>query len=199
MKNWIFFTGAPGSRWSGVSQTIRDNWENVDNTDLTEDKKYTHHKYSGHVGNYYGPGMANGQWLEESFGTNRMWEEEINKSYSGPEDSWKLILSHNFAYYLEQIKKQYPDSKLVMCYRPDKVCYDWWHEAGGWDISWPDYSWYENNNKMWEEIVCQNRAILEFVYKHKLPFRKPGREWFRNTWGVDRDFIFEKDVWIAEC
>ena len=95
MKNWIFFTGAPGSRWSGVSQTIRDNWENVDNTDLTEDKKYTHHKYSGHVGNYYGPGMANGQWLEESFGTNRMWEEEINKSFSGPEDSWKLILSHN--------------------------------------------------------------------------------------------------------
>ena len=100
MKNWIFFTGAPGSRWSGVSQTIRDNWENVDNTDLTEDKKYTHHKYSGHIGNYYGPGMANGQWLAESFGTNRMWEEEINKSFSGPQDSWKLILSHNFAYYL---------------------------------------------------------------------------------------------------
>ena len=86
-----------------------------------------------------------------------------------------------------------------MCWRPDKVCYDWWHEAGGWDISWPNYGWYENNNKMWEEICCQNRAILEFVYKNNLTFRKPGREWFRNTWRVDRDFIFEKDVWIAEC
>jgi len=199
MKNWIFFTGAPGSRWSGVSQTIRDNWENVDNTDLTPNKKYTHHKYSGHIGNYYGPEMLNGGWLDEELGTKEQWEDEIATSYLGPKDHWKLILSHNFAYYLEEIKNTFPDSKIVMCWRPDSVCYDWWHEAGGWDISWPNYRWYKDNTKMWEEICCQNRAILEFVYKHKLPFRKPGREWFRNTWGIDRDFIFEKDVWIAEC
>ena len=64
MKNWIFFTGAPGSRWSGVSQTIRDNWENVDNTDLTEDKKYTITSI-GNIGNY-GPEMLNGGWLMRS-------------------------------------------------------------------------------------------------------------------------------------
>ena len=199
MKNWIFFTGAPGSRWSGVSQTIRDNWENVDNTDLTPNKKYTHHKYTGHVGNYYGPEMLNGGWLDEKFGTREQWEDEIAYSYQGPKDDWKLILSHHFAYHLEDIKNTFPDSKIVMCYRPDMECYDWWHEAGGWDISYPNYRWYKDNTKMWEEICTQNRAIIEFVYKHNLNLHKPGREWFRNTWGVDRDFVFEKDVWVAVC
>ena len=41
MKNWVFVTGAPGSFWSGVSQVIRDNWD-VDNSDCTEEKTYTH-------------------------------------------------------------------------------------------------------------------------------------------------------------
>ena len=89
MKNWIFFTGAPGSRWSGVSQHIRDHGTNVDNTDLVPEKTYTHHKYSGHIGNYYGPGMLNGQWLDKEFGSSSLWKEEIAKSYSGKEDDIK--------------------------------------------------------------------------------------------------------------
>ena len=34
-KDLILATGAPGSRWSGVSRVFRDNLPNVDNTDIT--------------------------------------------------------------------------------------------------------------------------------------------------------------------
>jgi len=197
MKNWIFFTGAPGSHWSGVSQHIRDHGTNVDNTDLVPEKQYTHHRYSGHKGNYYGPGMLNGQWLDRELGSWNLWQKEIAKSYLGKDDDIKLILSHNFAYYLNDIKETFQGSKIVMCYRPDDECYKWWHEAGGWDISYPSYEWYRDNTTMDHQITEQNKAILDFCYKHNLTLRKPGREWLRNEFNIDADFIFEKDVWIA--
>jgi hypothetical protein len=197
MKNLIFFTGAPGSRWSGVGQKIRDNWEDADNSDLTPDKLYTHHKYSGHKGNYYGPGMLNGNWLDKSFGTKAMWENEIKQSFNGVPNSIKTILSHNFAYYLDDIVKTFPDSKIVLCYRPDDECYKWWHQAGGWDISYPSYDWYRDNSTMNYQIAEQNKAILDFCYRKGLTLEQPGKNWFRQNFKRDIDFNMDKDVWVA--
>ena len=197
MKNWVFFTGAPGSRWSGISQTIRDTWEDADNSDLTPDKSYTHHKYSGHRGNYYGPGMLNGQWLSYEFGSFNLWQKEIAKSFKGLPNSVKVILSHNFAYYLDDIVKTFPDSKLVLCYRPNDVCYNWWHEAGGWGITYPSYEWYVDNTNMKHEIEKQNKAILDFCYKKGLTLEQPGKNWFRQNFKRDIDFTFERDIWVA--
>jgi len=212
MFNWIFFTGAPGSRWSGISQVFRDTWEDADNSDLLDPKKlYTHHKYSGHKGNYYGPKMLNGQWLGKEFGSFNLWQKEIAKSFTGLPNSVKVILSHNFAYYLDDIAKTFPKSKIVLCYRPNDVCYDWWHEAGGWDITYPSYEWYKNNGKydyntkasevdnanMKHEIEQQNKAILDFCYEKGLTLEQPGKNWFRQNFRRDIDFKFEKDVWLA--
>ena len=80
-----------------------------------------------------------------------------------------------------------------MCYRPDDECYKWWHEAGGWDITYPSYRWYKDNSTMNHQITEQNKAILDFCYKHNLTLQKPGREWLRNEFNIDADFIFEKD------
>ena len=80
MKNWIFFAGAPGSRWSGVSRVFRDNLPNVDNTDMTPDKKYESKVFSGHVGNYYGPGEPYGDFLKHRLGTIEEWQNEIERS-----------------------------------------------------------------------------------------------------------------------
>ena len=107
MKNWIFFAGAPGSRWSGVSRVFRDNLPNVDNTDITPDKKYESKVFSGHVGNYYGPGEPYGEFLKHRLGTIEEWQNEIERSYSGYADSIKLILSHHFSYYISEIKEQF--------------------------------------------------------------------------------------------
>jgi len=198
MKNWVFFTGAPGSRWSGVSQVIRDTWEDADNSDLLDPEKlYTHHKYSGHKGNYYGPDMLNGHWLSYELGSFNLWQKEIAKSFKGLPNSVKVILSHHFAYYLDELVKSFPESKLVLCYRPNDECYNWWHEAGGWDITYPSYEWYVDNTNMKHEIEKQNKAILDFCYKKGLTLEQPGKNWFRQNFKRDIDFTFEKDVWVA--
>jgi len=192
----IFFAGAPGSRWSGVSQVFRDTLPNIDNSDLTSDRTYSHPVYSGHVGNYYGPGMQFGQWLEHTIGTPAQWKEEIEKSYSNNSNT-KLILSHHFCYRLDELAATFPNSYVVLCYREDQDCYDWWHEAGGWNITHPDYSWYDNNEKMFSEITAQNAGILEFVDKHDLELQAPDLNFFRTHFGVDRDFEFGKEVKVA--
>lgn len=196
MNQYIFFTGAPGSRWSGVSQVFRNTLDNVDNSDLTSDKTYKHHLYSGHTGNYYGPGMLHGQWLDQSFGSRKQWEDEIAKSYSGAE-SIKLILSHHFAYWLDNLVATFNQSPLILCYRADQDCYDWWHAAGGWDITYPSYSWYENNDRMWQEIVKQNQQILAFIDKKNLKLEQPNINFFREHFDINRDFNFSKDVKVA--
>ena len=194
---YIFFTGAPGSRWSGVSQVFRDNVDGVDNSDLTPDKTYKHHLYSGHVGNYYGPGMLYGDWLDIQFGSRDLWESEIARSYTDDSKPIKLILSHNFAHYLDDLITEFPESKLVLCYRRSGECFDWWHAAGGWDITYPSYRWYRNDAKMQREIRKQNRAILDFVTQKNLELSQPDRNFFRRHFDIDRDFIFEKDVNVA--
>lgn len=193
---YIFFTGAPGSRWSGVSQVFRDTWNNIDNSDLIPEKTYKHPLYNGHIGNYYGPGMLNGDWLASEFGTKEQWINEIESSYTGKEPV-KLILSHHFAYWLDNLVDTFPSSKIVLCYRTDQECFDWWHEAGGWNISYPSYTWYQNDTKMMNEIKKQNSAILNFINKYNLTLKQPDINFFRNCFNIDKDFIFNKDIKLA--
>lgn len=194
---YIFFTGAPGSRWSGVSQVFRDSLDSVDNSDLTPDKTYQHHLYSGHVGNYYGPGMLYGNWLGDHFGSREQWEKEIDRSYSDNSKPIKLILSHNFAYYLDELVATFPECKLVLCYRHNSECFDWWHAAGGWNITYPSYLWYKNDSRMQQEIYKQNQGILDFVSEKNLQLKQPDRNFLRQYFDIDRDFVFEKDVSVA--
>jgi hypothetical protein len=193
---YIFFTGVPGSRWSGVSQVFRDKWSDVDNSDLTPDKTYMHHLYKGHTGNYYGPGMLNGKWLDKTFGTRLQWEEEIKNSYA-QDNNIKLILSHNFAYYLNDITNQFPECPIVLCYRDDIESFEWWHQAGGWDITYPNYDWYKDDSNMRTEIQKQNKCILEFVAKHNLKLEQPNKDFFREYFSRDIDFEFPADVKVA--
>ena len=192
MKNWIFFAGAPGSRWSGVSRVFRDNLPNVDNTDMTPDKKYESKVFAGHVGNYYGPGEPYGDFLKHRLGTIEEWQNEIERSYSGSADSIKLILSHHFSYYIKEIKEQFTDSRIVLCYRPDEECLKWWHEAGGWNITHPRYDWYVNDDRMLRCIKEQNQELL----KHG-EFSAPDINLFRREFDTDVDFIFDRDVQVC--
>jgi len=162
VKNWIFVTGAPGSMWSNEAQKIREE-HNADMTDYTPDKIYKHHKYAGHKGNYYGPKMQYGNWLGSTFGTRQMWIDEIDKSFDGPKDQTKVILSHNFAYYLNDIVELFPESKIVAVVRDNDECFNWWQEAGGWNITYPNYEWYIDDIQMMEEIKEQNKLIKRFT------------------------------------
>jgi len=196
MKNWVFVTGAPGSFWSGVSQIIRDNWD-VDNTDCTPERKYTHNKYSGHKGNYYGPGMEYGQWLDKELGTYEMWEKEINNSFDGPKDQIKVILSHNFSHYLPQMAETFPDSTIILVFRACDPCREWWEEAGGFNITYPNYEWYKGTegsyDKMTHEIYWQNAKISKWQSRLDLGSRKPTKNWLREKFNLDVDYDLHMD------
>jgi len=52
----IFLTGVLGSRWSGVAQEIEE-FVDADCSDRTPEREYSHNKFSGHKGAYFGTGM----------------------------------------------------------------------------------------------------------------------------------------------
>lgn len=151
-----FFTGAPGSRWSGVSQEIEATGF-YDTSDRTPERTYTHGKYSGHVGAYFGTGMEFPAVIEP---------EVLDAPYTGI--GTRLHKSHEWAYMLDMIVKRYPECWITMLYRDSHACLDWWLEAGGFNITYPNYDMYENETLMLSMIRGQNYHMLEFAQRHNL-------------------------------
>ena len=52
----IFFTGVPGSRWSGIAREIKSEGH-YNCTDRAPHRAYKHHNKIGHTEAYYGTGM----------------------------------------------------------------------------------------------------------------------------------------------
>tara|TARA_B100000424_G_scaffold79754_1_gene59724 strand:+ start:1256 stop:1843 length:588 start_codon:yes stop_codon:yes gene_type:complete len=164
---YIFLTGPPGSRWSGISQELRKlSW--IDNSDITDARQYSHNLYSGHIGAYFGPEMEHGDWLKEGFYFNLL-EKEISSIWSG--QGTKILMSHNWCYYFDEIQKYYPNETIITVTRDNLSCYNWWHEAGGWNITYPSYTWYKNNVNMKKEIKKQNHCIKN-LNKFEMTYEK---------------------------
>ena len=51
-----FFTGVPGSRWSGIAREMKLDPQ-YDCSDSAEHREYKHHGFSGHKEAYFGSGM----------------------------------------------------------------------------------------------------------------------------------------------
>jgi hypothetical protein len=168
LPNRIFFTGAPGSRWSGVAQILESSGQfNI--SDRTSERSYSHNQYSGHVGVYFGNEMEFPAILDN---------EMIDSAWSRSEGC-RLVKSHDWAYDLDNVYRHALDHGdwLLLIYRPDDASYNWWHQAGGFNICYPNYAWYQNSEKMRREITIQNLEILKFVNKHDLILEEFNSEW----------------------
>ncbi len=163
----IFFTGVPGSRWSGIAQRL-ETLEGFNTSDRTPEREFSHSSFSGHKGAYFGQGE-----LSDSL--------ELSNIDSAHENSigTRIIKSHTWAYSLDEIKQRYPDDWIMLVYRPDQASYDCWHDAGGFDIKYPDYSKYVDSQTMLKEIMKQNRAILEFACSHNATWNYFTEEWIK--------------------
>lgn len=178
LPNHIFFTGAPGSRWSGIAQAI-ESIPGFNTSDRNPDREYLHNTYSGHLGAYFGHGMecaliTNGDYID------RQWADP---------GGCKLIKSHEWAFHLERIhkKEQWADSWAMMVYRPDMACYSWWHEAGGFNIKYPCYDAYKDSNTMLTEIIKQNAAILEYGKINNCKWEYFTSNWIKANFNADID------------
>lgn len=161
---YIFLAGAPGSRWSSVAKHLYSSPQ-INTSDSLESYTKSGERVPMHVGAYWDPGMGYGENFDvmDIMSTNYL-EEEFDAPFK-THDKIKIIKSHQFSKYLEFIKDTWKFCPIVIAYRPNKTCYDWWLEAGGWNITYPKYNWYAN--KMMQEIEEQNLAIQQFLKNNK--------------------------------
>jgi hypothetical protein len=72
------------------------------------------------------------------------------------------------------------------------ISYAWWHEAGGFQIKYPNYASYQNSAIMMSEIMRQNSEILNFGMINKCRWEYFTSDWildnFNQTIGVDEVF-----------
>ena len=174
LPNHIFFTGVPGSRWSGIAQAIESS-PGFNTSDRTPARSYTHHSYTGHIGAYFGRGMEFEPKLDETY---------IDSAWANA-SGCKLVKSHDWAFKLQEIKDTFPNDWIMLVYRPDMASYAWWHEAGGFQIKYPCYGAYKNSPTMLGEIITQNTAILEFGLINNCAWEYFTSVWIANNIGVE--------------
>ena len=171
----IFFTGVPGSRWSSIAQTL-ESIPGFNTSDRTPARTYTHHSYSGHVGAYFGWGME--------FDPVISWvgKEHIDQAWieSG---GCRLVKSHQWPDKFDEIEKFYPADWIMLIYRPDMASYAWWHEAGGFQIQYPCYQWYQDEADMLHEISRNNKLMLEYACQKRARWQYFTPEWVYEHFG----------------
>ena len=171
----IFFTGVPGSRWSGIAQTL-ESIPDFNITDRTRQREYLHNGFSGHKGAYFGRMMEFEAKLDGDY---------LDQAWAPNSPGIKLVKSHDWAYSLDKIKSSFPDDWIMLVYRDNQASYDWWHEAGGWEIKYPSYLAYQNDVIMTREIDWQNSAIKQFAKEHNLQWDTFNSEWIKEHFGKD--------------
>lgn len=183
LPNFLFLTGVPGSKWSGIAQAV-ESVSGFNKKDRDSTRDYSHAQFSGHKGAYFGRGMEFRADLENMHPTelvsylNSPWGS--NSSDSGA----KVIKSHDWAYRLPFLKETFPNDWIMLVYRPTKASFDWWIKAGGFNITYPSYAAYIDNDNMLKEIDDQNEAILEFGYEHQVTWSHFTASWVANNIGT---------------
>ena len=174
LPNRLFFTGCPGSRWSGIAQDL-EKLTGVNTSDHSADREYKHGKFAGHKGAYFGQGMEFLPILD-SVHLDKPWDDSLGM---------KIVKSHDWAYKLRNIKHSFPKDWIMLVYRPDMASYTWWVQAGGFDISYPSYAAFKDYDAIHTEIVEQNKAILQFSQEQGATWNHYSNKWIKDTFGQD--------------
>lgn len=154
MNDYILVTGAPGSRWSGFVNEYLYTRPDVDLTDHSPQREYWHNGNLMHRGAYFDSGMEFNNFRES-------WD----LPFSGV--GYRVIKSHLFAFTLDRLK-QY-GHQMYIIWRPDDECFEWWKEAGGFNITYPKYRpYYMDYEGIQDQIKLQNKHILRFVKEEGL-------------------------------
>ena len=157
---YILATGAPGSRWSGVvkgiyySPDINQSDYKKENIFYFREEDEDEGKKPNHFATYFGAGQKYGVQREE-------WDKPFKKDSEGI----KIIKSHDFAYQLDYLTKYV--QPIIIVYRSPIDCFEWWHEAGGWDIKYPNYEHYVDDDMLFLEIENQCAEIQRFLHYNK--------------------------------
>jgi hypothetical protein len=172
---YIFIAGAPGSRWSSVARSIY-NSSKIDNSDSNSSYTRPGETTPMHLGTYWDPGMEYGENFDAiDMISDEYIHEQFDKPFKENNNLTRIIKSHQFCKHLNFIRDNWQYCPIVLVYyKSDDSTEKWWYEAGGFDITYPNYRWYQN--RMREEIETQNAAVLDFVNNNKCTLVKDSNE-----------------------
>jgi hypothetical protein len=174
-KDLILVAGAPGSRWSAVCRALYSNLD-INLSDHRPEYNYEKNllannkskKFSSHLGAYWGPYHDQGHSFDQ---LDQMSKEDVVNEFKKPYKNWatgkKIIKSHWFSYHLPLLERMFPEATIVGVYRSTDECYDWWHKLGGWDITYPNYDWYIDNEKLKVQIEIENQHLKNYFNSFK--------------------------------
>lgn len=158
----VFVAGAAGSKWSAIAHALMYA-EGVNISDLDLGRSHEGEGRALHFGNYFGPGMEFGEGFVDLSAFSR---EELLREFAAPyrePGGIKLLKSHFFSRQLPYLAETFPKAQFALIHRPDAACLGWWQQAGGFSISFPDYSWYGNMDAMAAQIAIDNRGVAAFA------------------------------------
>jgi hypothetical protein len=174
-----FVAGCPGSAWSMISQrfkrAFKDKFDNSDEVgqrsyNLPEEHKsqYTviaeNWQATTHKGMYFGPYHEYGEDFDDlsKYSSVDDFYKECLKPYKDVLAPYKLIKSHWFSYNLDWLWDNCKGHSIMLVWRDPVQAEDWWYKMGGWSIDYPIYTWYENAERMRQQIEEENKLIMEF-------------------------------------
>ena len=186
----IFFTGAPGSKWSAVSVLLaKNNIIKINTSDRSEQRIYNHGEQFNnvsHLGAYWGPGMEFGEKFDNLYDSDKQYVlDEISKPFTNTED-YLIIKCHQFVNSLDWIVDNFPKSKIVCVMRPPNSCWDGWYGVGGIDIPYPDYKGYYKTNENANKLINQEcNLVREWIYNKNLNVHTATQRHWSDIWQLD--------------
>lgn len=171
---YVFFTGAPGSRWAAAGQSI-EHLDIFNKTDRAPNRVYNYNGYPFHKGMYFGRGLPMECKLDKQY---------IDSAWTAVDDTKsQLVKGHDWSLCLDQIKITFPQSWTVLIYRPDIVSYQWWAEAGAEKIDYPRYIEFTDKIGILGVINEQNKRILDYACRNKCTWHYFNADWIEETFG----------------
>jgi hypothetical protein len=168
-KGLIFVTGAPGSKWSAISHAVMYA-QGINTSDLSMQRAQSNTPL--HFGNYFGPGMEYGDRFADLPSMSR---EDLLREFARPYEHVEgtlLLKSHLFSRHLPALQNFFPAARFLLVHRSDQQCLSWWQQSGGFRISFPDYTWYEDSANMALQIALDNAGIAAFAQANGKPLKR---------------------------
>lgn len=188
----IFFTGAPGSKWSAISYLLAESpLITVSKEDRNNSRIHSHgHKFNNveHVGSYFGPGFEYGHKFHDLKNCSKEYVIKEIKNVFSDSEMYKVIRCHQFVYNLDWIKENFPQSKIIVIMRHNDACWLGWLAAGGFGITYPDYLEYYKNEQLARKLIDEECLLAKkWLYKENLEIHTSSHKHWTKVWNLDTE------------
>lgn len=199
---FIFVTGVPGSSWSMISHRLKLVLD-LDLSDVSVHREFTLPKlpkrykdlynrssglFKSHFGCYFGPYNEFGgsfDNIKENY-TLAEFYNECRRPFT-TNDKIKCVRSHWFSYNLDWLWENCKNQYLFLIYKDSELAKNWWLDRGGWNIDHPNYTWYENTEKLSTQIQIENTNLLNFAKDKNLIWEPYDENYWREKFGKEEN------------